>query len=442
MTIITIGNTEEMKVDCMDSVGGRITGLTDVLLLIRRVSDGFYFDFNDTTFKSSGWTTQEYTMLEIDATYSPGQYRYVFDSTGMSEDELVFTATCVSAYNSPYGLSLQVRTHTWNVILTGATFNIVNSAGKILRVLKEANVYPGNSLWYDSLNGTPGSDPYENGTVGIPVDNEADLRLLIADPGKAKVTVAPGSLLTLGGAYINTVIKGESWTLALGGRDISNCTFIGQTMSGTALAATAPPSFRQCKTNACTLPPCTISSFRWSGMITAGSAGDFHFHSPKSGTAGTGAPTLDAGGFGASNFNFRLASTGIEIHNLTTGDNVSLEGFGQLILPANSTGGTIAIRGFFTITGKDAFIAAGGVISDDARYSLSNLFSAVIIGTVTVRDSFVALWALLTGQRDGFQNSAVGTGTMASHDGAKPVITYPHDQNGNSTGPIIVDTDP
>jgi hypothetical protein len=47
------------------------TGLTDVLVTVRRRSDGFYLDWSDITFKASGWTTQSAGMTEVGTT---GQY--------------------------------------------------------------------------------------------------------------------------------------------------------------------------------------------------------------------------------------------------------------------------------------------------------------------------------------------------------------------------------
>jgi hypothetical protein len=47
------------------------TGLSNVLVEVRRRSDGFYLDWNDDTFKVSGWTTKNAVMTEVGTT---GQY--------------------------------------------------------------------------------------------------------------------------------------------------------------------------------------------------------------------------------------------------------------------------------------------------------------------------------------------------------------------------------
>lgn len=50
-------------------------------LSVRRLSDNQFLDFNDNTFKSSGWTTRQATMTEIDAVLSKGGYGYSWNSS-------------------------------------------------------------------------------------------------------------------------------------------------------------------------------------------------------------------------------------------------------------------------------------------------------------------------------------------------------------------------
>jgi hypothetical protein len=102
--------------------------------------------------------------------------------------------------------------------------------------------------------------------------------------------------------------------------------------------------------------------------------------------------------------NFRHYSGGIEVQNLGQAgtDNMSLEGHGQLVLNANCAGGTIAIRGNFTITDNVAggFVVAGGVLSDDARFTRSEMADATwdedVTTHVTANSAGAALDALGT----------------------------------------------
>lgn len=56
------------------ATGLPLTGATDLFVRIRRVSDGFYFNWSDSTFKSSGWTTLNQILTEQDATNAAGLY--------------------------------------------------------------------------------------------------------------------------------------------------------------------------------------------------------------------------------------------------------------------------------------------------------------------------------------------------------------------------------
>lgn len=50
-------------------------------ILIRRVSDGFIYDFNDNNFKSVGWVTKNKNLLEVDSSGLPGVYETSVDIT-------------------------------------------------------------------------------------------------------------------------------------------------------------------------------------------------------------------------------------------------------------------------------------------------------------------------------------------------------------------------
>lgn len=75
---------ERIEVLILDDALDPLTGKTDIVLTIRRVSDGQYLDFNDMTFKGSLWTTREQVMTEVDATYDAGAYYYDFDTSAIT----------------------------------------------------------------------------------------------------------------------------------------------------------------------------------------------------------------------------------------------------------------------------------------------------------------------------------------------------------------------
>lgn len=78
---IKTGATERIEALALDGNLDPLTGLTDLLIAIRRVSDDFFYDFDDDTFKAAGWTDRQLAMTEIDAVNAEGEYAYDFDTS-------------------------------------------------------------------------------------------------------------------------------------------------------------------------------------------------------------------------------------------------------------------------------------------------------------------------------------------------------------------------
>lgn len=95
---ITAGTTEPLEAYARAAAGGALTGSSNLRVQIRRVSDGHFLDFNDSTFKNTGWTTRQATLSEIDATNSPGEYRLTggVSTTGWSAGSYAVTFLEVS----------------------------------------------------------------------------------------------------------------------------------------------------------------------------------------------------------------------------------------------------------------------------------------------------------------------------------------------------------
>lgn len=106
------GATERIYATMLNASGATVTGLTNVLLEVRRKSDGKYFDFDDNTFKTSGWTTRQGVMTELDGTNSAGVYYYDFNTTQHStvygEETYFMRVTSSSAANDPLEGELKV----------------------------------------------------------------------------------------------------------------------------------------------------------------------------------------------------------------------------------------------------------------------------------------------------------------------------------------------
>lgn len=109
------GVTERIYASALGSGGIPLTGLSNVLLAILRKSDNFYLDFNDNTFKSSGWTTRQIAMTQLSASLSPGDYYYNFNTTGFSDNEYFLRVTCSSAVNMPLEGEIKVGDFVDNI---------------------------------------------------------------------------------------------------------------------------------------------------------------------------------------------------------------------------------------------------------------------------------------------------------------------------------------
>jgi hypothetical protein len=80
------GRTEEIRLDVRDLAGDPLTGATGVQIRIQRASDGQFFDFDDSTFKTSGHTERDTALVQVDATLLPGIYELTggFDSSAVT----------------------------------------------------------------------------------------------------------------------------------------------------------------------------------------------------------------------------------------------------------------------------------------------------------------------------------------------------------------------
>ena len=208
-----------------------------------------------------------------------------------------------------------------------------------------------------------------DGTADNPVQTLAAARTIADNVGLKVFHCVPGVAETLGEEFDGYEFVGASFSIALASQSISGVLFRGATVTGIGTGATMP-IFDSCRFGAVTLPPSHCTNCGLEGTFTIGTAGTFFFDNCHSGVAGTSTPVLDFGSaLNSSDVNFRRYSGGIEIQNMGAGTgsyNMSLEGWGQLIINANcSATATVAIRGHFSVTDN-----AGGAVtlSDAVRF--------------------------------------------------------------------------
>ena len=262
----------------------------------------------------------------------------------------------------------------WDEVLSGATHNVPSSAGRRLRAIQDYSDYEDGAVWIDTVNGAAGTTDFENGTVSNPVDSIADALTIAASVGLTRLHIMPNSTVAFAASMDGYHIDAEGATISLGGQSVSGTIIHGATIAGDDDGSnTNPTVYHGCVMTSHTLGLHEMHEAGFGGTITFAEAGTFDYIHCYSLVAGTSTPGIDVGAaVGTCNVNLRLYSGGIEIQNFGQAgtDNMSLEGFGQLVINANCTGGTIAVRGNFTVTDN----ASGAVtLSDDARIDVAQI---------------------------------------------------------------------
>jgi isochorismate hydrolase len=257
---------------------------------------------------------------------------------------------------------------------TGETLSGVSS--DITSVRNELG-FVGGAVWIDTVDGESGTDT-PIGTISRPVNNIADARTIANNNNLKIFEILPGSSFTLNQEFDGYEFRGHDYTVALNGQSVNGALFVGAAITGNDDGSNSSKTiYSQCAMSNNTLGSHIFDRCRLTGTITLAEAGDYFWDHCFSAVAGTGTPSVDFGGAIANtNLSVRHYSGGIEVQNIGASgtDNMSLEGNGQLVLNSNCTGGTIAIRGNFTVTDN----ASGSVtLSDDARYDIIQIASGV-----------------------------------------------------------------
>ncbi len=305
-----------------------------------------------------------------------------------------------------------VSSGVWDEVLSGASHNVTNSAGRRLRALQDFAGYEGGAVWIDTVNGTSNIDDFEGGTVNNRVDSVANAKTIADSIGLKHFHITAGSCDVLAATYTDYEFIGENYLLDLGGQEVDNTIIQGGRITG---SFTGTPTFMDCEMRAFTGPSawlmrCALTSTAMESSSPTG--GNWYLDSCYSGVAGTATPAFDFGvGSSSINLNVRHYSGGLEILNMgSTGtDTMSMEGHGQLVIASGNVAGNVAIRGHFTVTDN-----AGGALtlSDDARYDSTQIRDAVWNSTrslYTASGSFGEIVSTSTAAPSIWANSAAGS---------------------------------
>lgn len=365
--------------DTNDSAGASITRATDGEVRV-------YKD-NGITQTTTGVTdTEDFdgltgihacTIATTDAFYVTGSNYTVVLSAATIDGQTVNATLAHFSIENRDGSAGSV----WDRVLTGASHNLADSAGRRLRVLEENGSYQG-FIWVDTVNGTAGTTDFENGTDHNPVSGMADANTLAASIGLSMFRIAAGSTITLTATQANQFFWGENWTLALGGQSIDGSKFMGASVTGIATNTSGTQFFDTCLMGAVTLPSDThVLQSGLTGTHTFGEAGNYFYDRCHSGLNGGSTPIIDFGSaLDASDVNFTHWSGDLEIQNMGAGTgnyDMHLEGQGGLVINANcSVTSNVERRGHFEIVDN-----AGGAVTINNEANLATLGDTAHGGT-------------------------------------------------------------
>jgi hypothetical protein len=313
------------------------------------------------------------------------------------------TATNLTTNNDKTGYTLSATgvDEVWDEVITSGAHNTANSAAKYLRQLRTNGVYLNGAVFVDTLNGTAGTEDYENGTDHNPVDLIASANTIATSVGLTKFHIANGSTITFAASQAGDEFVGEAWTLALGTQSIVGCYIEGATVSGVGNGVGTTQIFEHCIVGATTVPKGTI--FRecaFTGTLTFGEAGDIRLVHCVSGIAGASSPTIDMGAaVGASTLELRGWAGGITLNNLATGDVVTLDGtFGTITL--NGADATVEIRGSYKALTNNL---TGSPTVNDAAANLQTIdanVDLILADTADIQPNYATSAAQTTAQND------------------------------------------
>ena len=106
--MIPLHETERIFTTMVDVEASALAGLSNVFLIITRLSDGLVYDFASSVFKATAIVSSPQTMAALNSAKVPGTYYYDFETSGMVADSYIARVTCSSAANVPQEGELKV----------------------------------------------------------------------------------------------------------------------------------------------------------------------------------------------------------------------------------------------------------------------------------------------------------------------------------------------
>ena len=286
-----------------------------------------------------------------------------------------------------------IKDSVWDEVLDSGSHNIDGSAGKRLWTLQDYGGYEGGSVWIDTIDGTNGVVSDINGTVGLPSNNITAAYTIAENNRLNQFFVNQNSNIDLTGFSSDLTqyrFWGNKWSVNLGGINIDKIIFENCHVNGIGTTSVSGAHFNKAILDDVTIGPSEFHGCYFIDDFTVGSAGEYIFDQCFSASAGETAINFDMGsGVGATEVTFTHWSGNIQINNMSTGDIVTIEGTGNVIVDASSNGGNLSIRGTISVTDNSAgaVTVTSDAVIDQQRISDAVWDQVLNIGTYNDVDS-------------------------------------------------------
>lgn len=250
-------------------------------------------------------------------------------------------------------------------------------------------IYQG-AVWVDAAASNTNTVVGTDGTEKNPVSTLGAARTIADALGLKKYCILNNSSLTLAAQTESWIWQGVGHenTINLGSQDCDNSVFFGLTITGIQ-GGNGKIHLRDCDiSNLHDFDGEALNCWLIDSLVMDNNS-EAYLGNCFSAVAGNGTPAIDFH-IASNNISMRNYSGGINIINMSSNDNLSLEGNGQLIVDATCSNASITVRGNFTITDN----GSGTVITKDAAFSRqeADLWIWSNADTTHVDSSDVGVW--------------------------------------------------
>jgi hypothetical protein len=291
---------------------------------------------------SGAWSQLSDTSTRMGHSTSDLNYQYILLGTHVSvsgEAKIRFASTSTTT-----GDRLNIDQCLIQAVEASATASQVAHA---VYLEMKNTVYEGG-VWIDTVSGTAGTDIGTHGTPWLPSLTYADALTIAAALGVKRLYLKPGSSITLTQDHTGWRFIGAG-RIALGGQEIEDAVF-EDCYSITGTGTGDDVIFRNCGIGTCTLDHYYAYDCMMKGTVTltTNSAEREYFHHNCSDAVSSGTATFVMAA--TAELYLRNWRGGVQINGLAANEFAYVDGAGRIILNTDCSGGTVTVRGTFSIT--------------------------------------------------------------------------------------------